>query len=701
MTPAMSVPMSQPRSKARVNTMQKFRWILAALGAIGVLALSGCNSEGTSSFAGTSSSSSSSGTTTATISKITLLESSPNLPSDNSKPVTITAIALSASNQLVPGAVIDFIASSGGILPVQTTAGSAGTTQVIAGTTDANGEAQAQLTTPGDYANRAITVTATSGAAASSIVVNVVGTTLTVTGAANLISGASSTYTVALLDTSNNGIPSQTVTIASKAGNKLSSGTVTTDSLGHASFQLTASVAGSDTITVTALGQSATQALTVSAESFAFSTPTTLLPPLNTLQTLTVNWTNAGVPQSGTVTFSTTRGQIVGGTASSLTEAITNGTASMQISSTTAGPAVITATAVTGTTTVTTDVSVNFVATVPNAIDLQASPANVAVQGQSTITAIVRDVNNNLVTGQTVDFTLTDVTNGSISVGTAVTDLEGHAQTVYTASTTPSAANGVTIAATIPATALSAQVQLTVGGQTLFLSLGTGAIVGENAEKTQFQLPYVVQAVDAAGNPVANVSLTMKVQDLPPKDPVSGPNYGNASGAAYAAYAKGIYVKGLSSWVQNVDAYCLNEDAPGSGVYEATEDLNHNTVLDPGGVATVSPSPVTTDSTGTANVTIYYPEDHALWVQVLLTATATVAGTQTSTSTVFWLPILDTYLTNLSATPPGYFSPYGYGAGLSYTVPLPGTTTTPDLSTAQIAALESGTPETASCSDPQ
>jgi hypothetical protein len=76
-------------------------------------------------------------------------------------------------------------------------------------------------------------------------------------------------------------------------------------------------------------------------------------------------------------------------------------------------------------------------------------------------------------------------------------------------------------------------------------------------------------------------------------------------------------------------------------------------------VATVSPSPVTTDSTGTANVTIDYPEDHANWVQVKLTATATVAGTQTSTSAVFYLPILNTYLTNTAGTPPGLNSPYG------------------------------------------
>jgi hypothetical protein len=702
--------MSHSRSTARVNTMQTFRLLLAALGIAGALALAGCNDEGTSAFAGTATSSSSGATVVPTISSITLLESSPNLPSDNSKPVTITAIARDASNQLVPGAVIDFIASSGGILPVQTTAGSTGTTKVAAGTTDANGIAQATLTTPGDFANRSITVTAISGGATATIDVSVVGTTLTLTGASTLISGDSGTYTVALSDAGNNGISGQQVTVASTAGNKLSTNLVATDALGHASFQVTGSVAGNDTIKVSALGQSATQALTVSGQSFSFAAPMLSTLPLGQSENLTVTWTNSGTAQSNSpVTFSTTRGTVNGASTVTINTGMA-GTATITVSSTTAGPAIVTATAGSGATAVATQVPLTFVATVPYTIDVQASPATIPVQGQSTITAIVRDALNNLVSGETVYFQLADVTNGSISVGSAVTDLQGQAQTVYTATTTPSAANGVTVTASfLPALVApgvsTATVNLTVGGQTLFLSLGTGSIVGENAQKTQFQLPYVVQAVDAGGNPVANVTLTMKVEDLPPPaiNPQLGPapNTWNALSASSAAYAKGVYVKNTSQWVQNIDAYCLNEDVAGTGVYVASNDLNHNMVLDPGGVATVSPSPVTTDSTGTANITIYYPEDAANWVQVRLTATATVAGTQTSTSAVFWLPILASYLTNTSATPPGYYSPYGYGAGLSYTAALPSNASSPDLSAAQLAALFAGTAENASCSDPQ
>ena len=104
---------------------------------------------------------------------------------------------------------------------------------------------------------------------------------------------------------------------------------------------------------------------------------------------------------------------------------------------------------------------------------------------------------------QTVDFQLTDSTGGSLSAASAVTNAQGVAQTVYTATGTSSTYLGVTVAATVRGTALSSSLQFTVGGQSVNLSLGTGIKLAENATQTQFLLPYSVLAVDAAGNPVA------------------------------------------------------------------------------------------------------------------------------------------------------------------------------------------------------
>jgi hypothetical protein len=641
------------KSTAQVNMMRKIGTMIT----IAALALmAGCGGNGASSFASSSSSSSSSGGNTVATA-ITLVSTAPQIPSDNATPATITAVVTNANNSVVTGAPVVFSTTSGIISPSVTTSG------VAAGTTDQNGEAAAVLTTPGDPTNRTITVTAQVGTVKQTLQVAVVGTKLSLSGPASLIQGAVGTFSAALQDSGGNAIAGATVMITSAKGNALSAASMATDSTGHINFTVTGSNAGADTITVSALGLSQAQALSVSSQSFNITVPSSNANvALNTAQTVTLVWTNSGVPVANTaVSFSTTRGLFTGNVTTISTVTDGTGTASVSISSASAGPAVITASGAG----VSSQVTISFVATDPSQIDVQASPATVQVSGSSTVTAIVRDSQNNLVANQTVDFQLTDKTGGSISQATGITDSQGRAQTVYTATSVASSANGVTITATVQGTTIQGSVNLTVGGQTVFLSLGTGATISENAAKTQFILPYVIQALDSAGNAVAGVTVTLDVHSLPPSGapPLAGPLYNTTD--AYAAYRKGVYVDSstdaacTTGWCLAVTAECLNEDAAGTGIYEISEDLNGNGKLDPGDVAAVSPGSVTTDSTGTANVNVTYPEDHANWVQVLLTATTTVAGTQTSTTSQFWLPILATYVATTTSSPPGFTSPYG------------------------------------------
>jgi Bacterial Ig-like domain (group 1) len=580
------------------------------------------------------------GSTTVTVSSTSGSQSSlsiqtslPQIPSDSSKAATITVLVRNASNNFVSGVPVSFAASSGGLTVTQ-------------GTTDSSGAAIAMLTPAGDPTNRNITVTATVGSSKATIVVPVVGTTLTLTGPSSLVSGSSGTYNVTLADAGKNPITATSVTVAS-AGNTVTPTTITTDASGSGTFQVTAVKTGSDTVTASALGQSASQDLTVSSQSFTFTAPAAnALSPLNQALGVTVHWTSAGTPVAGqTVSFASTRGTLSAATA--VTDA--SGNASVTVSSTSAGPAIIAASA----TGVTAQVPITFESTVPSAIAIQASPDTIATQEQSTITAIVRDAAGNLVNNQTVAFKLTDVTGGSLSFATVVTDTEGVAQTVYTASGTPSTSNGVVVAATVQGTAITASTTLTVGGQTVFISLGTGNQIGENSTKTQFQMPWVVQAVDSSGNPVNNVAITFTIHSS------SRPNW---------AYAKGTYEVCGSSWVQynttpgcgaNPPVTCLNEDINLTGVYEASEDFNNNGKLDPGDVAVATPGSVITATDGSATFLVEYPEDHALWVQATLTATATVQGTQSSTEATFVLPMLATYLTSTTTEPPGFVSPYG------------------------------------------
>jgi hypothetical protein len=591
----------------------------------------------------TASSGTVSGQTTVTVTNtqrtLALQTDTPQIPSNNSKAATITALVRDASNNFLSGVNVVFTADSGGLAVTQ-------------GTTDAKGAAIASLSTPSDPSNRKITVTATVGKTSQTIVIPVVGTSLSVTGPASLVIGSSGTYSIALTDSAGTGIAGIAVTVTSTAG-AVSAPTVTTDATGHGTFQVTASTAGNDTVTASALGLSSQQPVSVSGQSFQFSTPADgTSVNLGTAQTLTVHWTSNGAAQAGqAVNFAATRGTLSAATA--VTDGAGNATVTIQ--SATSGPSVVSASA----SGVQASLNLDFKATNPAAIEVQASPATIPVQGQSTISAIVRDPANNLVEGQTVNFALTDTTGGQLTVAAAITDVQGRAQTVYKAAGTPSASNGVKVTATVQGTAVNNFTNLTVGGQTVFLSLGTGVTINENSNFTQFIMPWVVNAIDAAGNPVSNIVITLTLHSK--------------------YYNKGTWVKGTSNWlwlpssgggnVQIAYPGCPNEDLNLNGVLDPGEDTsgtgNNNGKLDPGDIALASPGSVTTGTDGSAIFNVQYPEDHGFWVTSTLTATATVQGTETSTSSTFQLPMLAKYVNTITTDVPGRVSPYGIAATCS------------------------------------
>lgn len=574
---------------------------------------------------------------------VSVLTSLPQIPSDGSKTATISAFVRDASNNLVQGVTVAFSASSGGLV-------------VTKATTDATGMATATLSPANDPSNRTITVTATAQGSTATVPVSVVGTTLTVSGPNTLIQGAQGTYAITLNNSAGTGIANQSITLASANGNTLSGQTVTTNATGAAQFTVTATTTGSDTLTATTLGLSATAPLSVSNQAFSFTTPASANTqiPIGQAQTVAVTWLAGSTPQANqTVTFSATRGTL------SALQATTNaqGVAQVTISSATSGPSVITATA----TGVSTQTSIDFLATTANAIDLQATPSTIATLGQSTITATVRDVNDNLVQGQYVDFTITtDATGGSLSVGSILTDATGQATTVYTATSASSATNGVVITGTVRNTAVTSNTSLTVAGQTTALSLGTGNLISPVSNDTQYSMPWTVQAIDQAGNGVPNVTVAFKITSLSYLK--GGYTFITGSGGAASAWVPQYTVPDTDPDVVLYAGQfgCKSEDLNDNGVLDPGEDYNTNGKLDPGLVASTSlPNGSTTDSTGTVLMNVIYPRDHANWVVVRLTATATVNGTENSTSTDILLPVLASDVSSQSTSPPGALSPYG------------------------------------------
>jgi len=578
------------------------------------------------------------GTPPVSSNQITVLAGQSTLPSGSktaAEGIQITAIVRNANNNVVSGETVSFRAEGGLI-------------QVTQQTTDESGTATAQLFAGEDPSNRQVTVTATSGSGTDNVVVTVGGSQLGLEGPTALALNDMGTYTVELTDSDGEGISGQAVTIDSQNGNTLAMGSSSTDGNGQAQFSLTATQAGSDVLTASSLGLTAQLSLQVAGDDFQISSPaanTTV--ELGDAQDVTLAWATNGIPQDGElITFSTTRGSFVGGTNTATTDP--GGQATVQVISNNAGPATITATSDTG---LRTTLTLQFIAVTPGNIDVQADPAIVPQGGQSTVTAIVRDANNNLVTGAVVNFTLTDTSGGSLRDGSVTTGIRGTASTVYTAGNT-SATDPATITATVEGGIVD-QAAITVGGQALRIVLGTGNEIVEPTTTT-YSLPYVAIVTDAAGNPATDASFRLSIESLSYQKGVKvRPDGANSFIPVYA-----IDVPDMDVDDDGFDSFgCLNEDANRNGIINAGEDVNDNDRLDPGNVASV-PGIVPLDQSGTAEFEITYPQDRSDWVRVRLRAVASVQGTETTEEAVFVLPMSASDATG-QGSPPGVNSPYG------------------------------------------
>ena len=99
------------------------------------------------------------------------------------------------------------------------------------------------------------------------------------------------------------------------------------------------------------------------------------------------------------------------------------------------------------------------------------------------------------------------------------------------------------------------------------------------------------------------------------------------------------------------------EDANGNGVLDPAEDINNSGSLEPRNVASVVGT-ITTDDNGFGLFDIVYAKEYALWVNVALTATVGVAGTESAQTVTFRLPASVDDLKDENS-PPSDQSPFG------------------------------------------
>jgi hypothetical protein len=524
----------------------------------------------------------------------------------------------------------------------------------------------AQLSPAGDPTNRAITIDGIAGGSAqATLSVDVVGTTVQINGPGSIPLGATANYTVVVTDAGDNGVAGASVTLTSSAGNTLTPVSNATDNNGELNFTMTGGNGGADVITAVALGAQDTQNVNVSSDSFTFTTPDPAGPlvevNLGVQGPIAVSWLQgAGLP----VTFATSRGSFTDCAGTPIPSGTVNangtGDASLCVTSSNAGPAVVTATNNAGTSI---QAQVEFVATTPTNVELQVAPATVATNGQAQITAVVRDANGNLVKNQTVSFVLTDVTGGSLSVAQAITNSQGRAQTVYNASATTSALDGVRIDASLQAfPGVTNFETLTVAQRELFISIGTGNEIDE-PNTAQYRKEWIVQISDAQGNGVGGASVTFSV----------------LSELYHEGYRS--CPLGCTAWTTVVTGSCTDEDIltgnpayDRNGVLDPGEDNNGSGRIEAGNIASAvaqgGGSTIVTDSNGFGIIDIYWPQEYAFYLDVTLEVRASVQGSESAESTYFTLTGSASDFSDPQVAPPGPVSAFGQDGICSTPAPL-------------------------------
>ncbi|HWI84577.1 Ig-like domain-containing protein [Ramlibacter sp.] len=566
---------------------------------------------------------------------VELFASSTQLSSAPNSTVSFTVAVKDAQNRAMPTQTVTFTANSGnliGALPAPKT-GSAG--QPVT---------SISLSPGGDRSNRDILVTASAGGVKQTMTVVVTGTTLSLVGDSSVLLGGTTSFAVTARDSNGSPISGASLAVTSAIGNTVTPSQLVTDALGAGRFTYRAVNSGTDTLSVRGLGASTSASVAVSAEDFAFETPVAnTAVAIGAAQSVTVRLLSGGAPVAGrAVTFSTTRGAI--SVANVTTDA--NGRASTSVSSTTSGPASIVARAGTSQTLL----PLTFVATTPASVVLQANPGAVlpnlagSTTNQATLQATVRDAAGNPVPGRVVNFTaLSDLSNGSISPGSGVTDANGMVSVQFIPGALTTANNGVQVQAAVQGTTVSGTATLTVSGQSLFISIGKGRLLGELSEPV-YKKQFSVYVTDANGAPVGNKAVTLSVY----------PDWYQKGAFSLAIPPGGTSMK----WVQFVSATCANEDVRRDGIVIG-QDLNGNGKLDPGLPVVVTPPSVTTDAGGFATFYLQYGKNFANWVDTIVTARASAGGTESVQTQVWSLEVLAADISDATSDPPNKISPFG------------------------------------------
>ncbi|MDM8557803.1 Ig-like domain-containing protein [Candidatus Parabeggiatoa sp. HSG14] len=501
-----------------------------------------------------------------------------------------------------------------------------------------------------------------------SIDIEVIGTTIDVPAAMSVAQGAVKNFTISLRDSNSKAVPSQTLSVKSKLGNLFndegSEITVQTDVKGQADITFLASIAGEDIVRVSKPGVPKVKerviVVAISDDNFNV-TPVPLPPPLslpenqrcllmkdkdgedkvsenedinnNRLLDLgedvngdnkldlgcrmplhltegrkfKVEWKAGEAGQGGeTLIVSTTRGRVDNTNITTDDKGVAIFTV---FPGGDAGDAIVTVhTQKQGGPSE--SFNIKFMATEASSITVQAFPAVIGVnpEGESTerseISAVVRNSANNLVFDQEVHFRLEDITGGRLTEDVERTDDFGRVTTEYVAGPSSSAANGITVTATVAdVPTVSSFTNLTVAAKDLFVVIGSGNELVKD-EGRRYKVFHSILVTDSNGTPVNDAEVILSIYPL--------------------------------EYLARDFSVCLNEDINRNGLLDPDEDTNNNGRLDPGNVITVDNLTLVTGTQeeggtpGFADFDVIYAIQYAQWLTAEITARTKVAGSEDS-----------------------------------------------------------------------
>jgi len=590
---------------------------------------------------------------------VRVISSQPSLLTGGQEFAEISAAVTDGDNLPVADVEVAFSAN-GGVLQEADTV------------TNENGEATAVLSLRYDAANQDIWVRVVAENEEGSARIVAEGSTLVVTGEDNVVLGNDVAVDVVLSAGDGTALANEEVSVISSAGNTITTASAITNPQGLVSF-VVGSAFGEDTLTFSALN--ADDGIPTVVEQYSFSVSDDQLQfaedspaevSVNAPHEFSVNWSFNGAPIANEdIVFSVTAGQVVGPSTVTTDSA---GNASVLVLSSIAGNVTLFAEA--SDRSVVNKHSFSFFGDTPAALTMSTTSSRVNTRDKATIVAVVKDANGNAVKDTSVIFSSSNLAGGQLSSTTGETNSDGEVEVTFTAGTTATEQDEITVAAEVIGTNINNVVSLTVVEPVLNVTLGSSNVAELVGERTQYAVTYVVQVADGGGQALADAQVQLSIEPIQYwKGWLSlVDEMGMTQSQAPDPDTWSPYV-----WSRHAHStiLCPGEDSNGNRILDVGEDNNGNGSLDPQDpaiiAAVVSDELATlendgilrTDETGSGYFRVVFPVTNASWSHVTIVARAQALGVE-ATDSLKWRMRTDSSQQNPSnANPVNLFSPYG------------------------------------------